>query len=145
MLAGDPGHPVPDDLDRAPDLVATLLGRLVDELPDDQHRLVIELACLSRVTTRSLLRELCDRDRADELLDWLAAQPWVDRLPGGLCPMTLTNYCRRLVTHGVNVAVTTQRPALQRVLAKAPLGTFVTPNRDHGPEPGRPYSCPHRG
>jgi hypothetical protein len=88
-LAGDPGRPVPDDLDHSPDLVAALLGRLVDELPDDEHRLVIELACLSRVTTRSLLRELCDRDRADELFDWLAAQPWVDRLPGGLCPHDL--------------------------------------------------------
>jgi hypothetical protein len=89
VLAGDPGRPVPDDLERAPDLVATLLGRLVEELPDDQHRLVIELACLSRVTTRSLLRGLCDRVRADELFDWLAAQPWVDRLPGGLCPHDL--------------------------------------------------------
>lgn len=88
-LTTDPGGVVPDEIDEAPDVVAAMLNRLVDDVPDDQHRLAIELASLSRLTTRSMIRDLCDQDRADQLYEWLAGQPWIDRLPDGLCPHDL--------------------------------------------------------
>lgn len=84
-----PGAAAPRHLGETPDVVAALLARVVDEVPDEQHRQAIELSALSRVTTRSMLRDLCDGDRGDDLFSWLAAQPWVERLPQGLCPHDL--------------------------------------------------------
>ncbi|MGI9611351.1 MAG: ATP-binding protein [Acidimicrobiales bacterium] len=80
---------VPVALSDSPDLVAALLNRFVENVPDDQHRLAVEVASISRVTTRSLIRGICDDARADRLFDWLAAQPWVERLPTGLRPHDL--------------------------------------------------------
>ncbi len=80
---------LPEGMGQTPDLVATLLARLIDEVPDDQHRLAIELAAVARVTSRSLLRDACHPDRAGELFEWLARQPWMDRLADGLCPHDL--------------------------------------------------------
>ena len=88
-LLNHPGGVVPEAINEAPDVVAAMLGRLIDEVPDDQHRLAIELVSLSRMTTRSMIRELCDQAGAEQLYEWLAAQPWIDRLSEGLCPHDL--------------------------------------------------------
>ena len=88
-LARDGTGTVPDAIGDAPDLVAALLTRFVDEVPDDQHRLAIEVTSVSRVTTRSLIREICHRSQADQLFDWLAGQAWIDRVPAGLRPHDL--------------------------------------------------------
>jgi len=89
MLIARPEEPVPASLEQAPDLVASLLPRLVDDVPDDQHRLAFELVALNRVTTRSLLRYACDEAKAEQLWEWLAGQSWIQHVPGGLCPHDL--------------------------------------------------------
>lgn len=88
-VAGTECRPVPVDIDQAPDLVAAVLTRMIDDIPDDRHRHAVELTALARVTTRSLLREACGTDHADEVFAWLAARAWIDRVPGGLCPHDL--------------------------------------------------------
>lgn len=78
-----------DRIDQAPDLVQTLLGRLVQQFPSEAHRLAVEAAIIGRVTTRGLLRGLCGQDQGDEVFDWLASQPWMDHVPDGICPHDL--------------------------------------------------------
>ena len=88
-LSGATPGVVPEGLCDAPDVVAAMLGRFVDHVPDEQHRLAVELVALSRITTRSMIRDVCGPAAADRLYEWLAAQSWVDRLPEGLCPHDL--------------------------------------------------------
>jgi hypothetical protein len=121
------------------DLVAALLARLVDEVPSEDHRAAIEWMALSRVTTRSLLREQGEPGRADELFDWLAAQPWVDRLPGGLCPHDLA---RDVIEadlrnndpdrHRSVIGVGRSRRQVSR-----PVGPFLVPEPTLSPTPCR--------
>ncbi len=88
---GRPGSAgrLPTELADAPDLVADLLGRLLDDVPGPEHRRVLEAAALARVTTRGLLRSLFGASRAAELFEWLRRQPIVESLPDGLCPHEL--------------------------------------------------------
>ena len=88
-LTNRPGEGVPETIRDAPDLVPALLGRLVGDAPDGQHRRAVEIASIARVTTRSMIRDIDGLERADQLFEWLASQPWVERLPGGLCPHDL--------------------------------------------------------
>lgn len=88
-MVNQPDSVVPEAINEAPDVVAAMLSRLVDEVPDDQHRVAIELVALSRITTRSMIRNICDEAGAEHLYEWLADQPWIDRLSDGLCPHDL--------------------------------------------------------
>lgn len=76
-------------LDDAPDLVATLLGHILGDVPDDDHRRALEVCAVARVTTRSMLRSVMPEANAAVLYDWLATRPYIDRLPDGLCPHDL--------------------------------------------------------
>ena len=91
VVAGGPGRPraVPRELADAPDVLAGLLGRIVDEVPDDECRRALDALALARVTSRGLARALFGEDRAPALFDWLAARPFVERVTGGLCPHEL--------------------------------------------------------
>lgn len=73
----------------APDLVAMLLGHILGDVPDEHHRHALEVCAVARVTTRSMLRAVVPEADAGALYDWLAARPYIDRLPDGLCPHDL--------------------------------------------------------
>lgn len=88
LLVADRRRVVSPDLTGAPDLVAGLLARLVDDIPDGVHRHALEIASLARVTTQSLLRAVLGAD-ADSVHAWLEDQPYIDRVDDGLCPHDL--------------------------------------------------------
>lgn len=76
-----------DPLD--PDLVATLVRRFVDVVPDEHHRRGLEVCALARATTEPLLREALGLDDAHDLFRWLRSLPFVDAGPHGLVPHDL--------------------------------------------------------
>lgn len=76
------------DLAAAPDLVGTLLDRLVDEVPSPAHRAALNVLALARVTDRSLVRAATGH-QGDEVFRWLETQPYVDRVDDGVCPHDL--------------------------------------------------------
>ncbi|MEU8239422.1 ATP-binding protein [Actinoplanes missouriensis] len=61
-----------------PDLLASLLNRLVGDVPDDAHRLALEIAAHAMTTTQGLLRAVAGPQRAAELFDWLRRLPVAD-------------------------------------------------------------------
>jgi hypothetical protein len=81
-------YDLPDDLADAPDLVATLAIRLVDEAPDDDHALAMALCAHTWLTTQDLLAELIGRD-VPEVWTWLETRPWVTRGTYGIYPHDL--------------------------------------------------------
>jgi hypothetical protein len=83
-VAGD----LPEDLADAPDLVAALATRLVDEAPDDDHALGMALCAHAWLTTQDLVDELLGR-RAPEVWEWLETRPWVTRGTYGVYPHDL--------------------------------------------------------
>ncbi len=88
QLLADRGRTISPDLAGAPDLVAGLLARLVDDIPDGAHRQALEIASLARVTTQSLLRAALGAD-AESVHAWLEDQPHIDRVDDGVCPHDL--------------------------------------------------------
>ncbi len=83
-VAGD----LAEDLVDAPDLVAALATRLVDEAPDDDHALAMALCAHTWLTTQDLVDELLGR-RAPEVWTWLETRPWVTRGTYGIYPHDL--------------------------------------------------------
>ncbi len=83
-VAGD----LPDDLTAAPDVVAVLATRLVDEAPDDSHALAMALCAHTWLTTQDLVDELLGR-RAPDVWTWLETRPWVTRGTYGIYPHDL--------------------------------------------------------
>ena len=79
---------LPEDLADAPDLVAALATRLVDEAPDDDHALAMALCAHTWLTTQDLVEELLGR-RAPEVWAWLETRPWVTRGTYGVYPHDL--------------------------------------------------------
>lgn len=73
----------------APDLVATLLRRFVDVVPDVLHRRALEVCALARVTTEDLLRAGLGVDDAHELFDWLRGLSFVETRSDGVFPHDL--------------------------------------------------------
>jgi hypothetical protein len=82
--AGD----VPDDLAAAPDVVAALATRLVDEAPSEDHALAMSLCAHTWLTTQDLVAELLGRE-APEVWAWLETRPWVTRGTYGVYPHDL--------------------------------------------------------
>lgn len=78
-----------DGLD--PDLIATLLRRIVDAVPDARQRRALEVCALARVTTEALLRAALDAPGGDaaELFGWLRELSFVEAAPDGLVPHDL--------------------------------------------------------
>ena len=81
------GDPSVDPLE--PDVVATLVRRLLDDVPSGLHRRALEACALARVTTESLLRDVLDLADAGEVFAWLAGLSFVDARPDGLVPHDL--------------------------------------------------------
>ncbi|MCL7430177.1 AAA family ATPase [Streptomyces sp. YS415] len=67
------------------DVIATLLPRLVGDIPGPRHRRALEICAHTYVTSESLLRELMG-EGASELFAWLRAQPFVESTDTGLFP-----------------------------------------------------------
>ena len=80
--------PVPTDLADAPDLVARLVGQVVEEAPDDDHALAMSLCAHTWLTTKDLLDEGLGRDASD-VWAWLEGRPWVTRGTYGVYPHDL--------------------------------------------------------
>lgn len=81
---------VPTELSDVPDLIAQLVGQIVEDLPSEEHRTTLDVAALARVTTRGLLRATGNPSEADRLFDWLRSQPYVSDVSEGLCLHDLT-------------------------------------------------------
>ena len=82
LAARDAALPV-DGFD--PDLIATMLRRIVDVVPDSRQRRALEICALARVTTEALL----PADDAAELFEWLHELSFVEAGPEGLVPHDL--------------------------------------------------------
>jgi hypothetical protein len=74
----------------APDIVKTLLERLVQKVPGPAHRAALEACALVRLTTESLLAEMLGTQDASELFDWLRSLTFIEYGPNGLFPHDLT-------------------------------------------------------
>ena len=72
-----------------PDLVAALLGRIIDEVPSVVHRRALEACALARVTTEGLLRDVLAMDDAREVFEWLTGLSFIDVRPDGVVPHDL--------------------------------------------------------
>ena len=77
-------------LECAPDVVKTLLERLVQKVPGPAHHAALEACALVRLTTESLLAEMLGTQDASELFDWLRNLTFIEYGPNGLFPHDLT-------------------------------------------------------
>ncbi|MGG5258336.1 hypothetical protein [Phycicoccus avicenniae] len=77
-----------DGADWAPsaEVLRSLLGRLVGDVPDDAHRRTLEVAALAATTTEALLRVALPDQDTSTLFAWLRDQPYIDSSPTGLFP-----------------------------------------------------------
>jgi hypothetical protein len=66
-----------------PDVVATLLNRLIGAVPGPAHRRALEVCAHAWITTEELLRAVIEAD-AGELFEWLRRQPYTESTPLGL-------------------------------------------------------------
>lgn len=80
---GDVGPELP------PDLVGTLVQRLVDVVPSPVHRRVLEVCAIARATTEALVRDVVDEDQASDLFSWLSDLSFIDTGPDGVFPHDL--------------------------------------------------------
>ncbi|MFH8565727.1 AAA family ATPase [Streptomyces sp. NPDC017988] len=87
QVAGTEGSDLPDSgrWSPAPDVVASLLRRMLGDLPGPRHRLALEVCSQAHVTTGTLLRAMVGDD-APELFAWLREQPYVDHCAEGIFP-----------------------------------------------------------
>lgn len=75
--------------DQAPDVVALLLERFVQEVPDAQHRLALHACAVARVVTEPLLREALNEADVTAIFGWLRALSFIEPGPFGLFPHDL--------------------------------------------------------
>jgi hypothetical protein len=75
--------PLPDALGDAPDLVSALLESVVSQVPGEAHAMGLATCTVAWATTEDLLAEIVG-ERAPEVWDWLARQPYVARGAHGL-------------------------------------------------------------
>ncbi len=79
----------PESWPLGPDLVAALLRRFLDVVPDGVQRQALGILALARVTTEPLLRSALELDDAHALFEWLRALSFVETTPHGLQPHDL--------------------------------------------------------
>jgi hypothetical protein len=75
--------------DASPDLIAALLERLVDRVPDDAHRTALEASALVRGMTEGLLAAAIESADGHELFEWLRSLPYMEYAADGLRPHDL--------------------------------------------------------
>lgn len=73
----------------SPDVVKTLLERLVDKVPGPAHRAALEVCALVRLTTETLLAESLAMPDAHELFEWLRGLSFIEAGSRGLAPHDL--------------------------------------------------------
>lgn len=75
----------------APDVVQSLLGQIVDDVPTPVHRDALQVAAVARVTTESLIRDALSLDGrlADEVFAWLRDRPYIHVDAEGVAPHDL--------------------------------------------------------
>jgi hypothetical protein len=85
LVAGliERGGDLPDE-PLQPDLVADLLGRLVDEVPDDACRHALEAGAMARVATEDTIRAAVGDAAARDAFAWLRAQPYAEATDDGV-------------------------------------------------------------
>jgi hypothetical protein len=78
--------------DEPGELVRSLVRRLAEAEIDSRHRDALGVACIARVTTVELLRDVLPGTDADEAMGWLETRSFTEALGGGL---TLHDLVRR--------------------------------------------------
>ncbi len=73
----------------APDVIQTLLERLVQKVPGPAHRAALEVCALVRVVTEGLLAEMLATPDAHELFEWLRGLSFIETSREGLFPHDL--------------------------------------------------------
>jgi hypothetical protein len=73
----------------APDVIQTLLERLVQKVPGPAHRTALEACALVRVTTEGLLAAMLATPDAHELFEWLRGLSFVEASHEGILPHDL--------------------------------------------------------
>jgi hypothetical protein len=89
LAAQDRAHAhtlTPGDLTGHPDLVAALLARFVDDVPEPRQRRALHLLAHARRVDRPMLAQVLSlsEEDADTVLAWLRARPYVEARPDGL-------------------------------------------------------------
>jgi hypothetical protein len=72
--------------ERAPNIVHTLLARMISGAPSAMHRRALELCAHARVTTEALLAAMLDGADAHELFEWLRGLSFIEQGSEGLFP-----------------------------------------------------------
>lgn len=75
--------------DHAPDIVALLLERFIQDVPGPQHRLALHACAVARVLTEPLLREALGEPDVTAVFAWLRALSFIEQGPFGLFPHDL--------------------------------------------------------
>jgi hypothetical protein len=75
--------------EHAPDVVALLLERFVQEVPSAQHRFALHTCAVARVLTEPLLREALGVDDVQPIFAWLRSLSFIEQGPFGLFPHDL--------------------------------------------------------
>jgi hypothetical protein len=83
------GRGAPDEPVLSPDLIATLLRRLVRDVPTPWHRAALEASSIVRLTTEPLLSELLGIADVREVFDWLRGLSFLEAHQHGLFPHDL--------------------------------------------------------
>src|SRR5262249_42118037 len=73
----------------APDVLRTLLGLFIQQVPSGSHRRALEICARTRVTTEALLADVIGAAEARELFEWLRGLSFVEQGPAGLFPHDL--------------------------------------------------------
>lgn len=101
----------PDAAGEPGELVQQLVRRLAEAELDGRHHDALAVACIARVTTRALLRDVLPEADPDEALRWLETRSFSEALGGGL---TLHDLVRR----ALRADLTRREPERERELRR---------------------------
>lgn len=73
----------------SPDIVRSLLGLFLQQVPGPAHKSALEIASLVHITTESVLKEVMGMEDAGELFDWLRQLSFIEQGRDGLYPHDL--------------------------------------------------------
>jgi hypothetical protein len=75
--------------DQAPDVVALLLERFIQDVPSPQHRMALHACATARVLTEPLLRAALQQPDVQALFAWLRGLSFIEQGPLGIFPHDL--------------------------------------------------------
>lgn len=76
-------------LEHAPDVIRLLVERFMQDVPTAQHRRVLEICALARVTNEALLAEVLSEEADPAFFAWLRGLSFMESGPEGLFPHDL--------------------------------------------------------